>query len=45
MLVVINVALAVYQRQGILQRRAMEHEREERAATYEPPITYTYQHA
>ena len=36
------VVLATYQRQRVLQYRAMEHE--ERSSIYEPPITYIHRH-
>ena len=38
MLAVLVIVLAIYQRQRVLQHRAMEHE--ERSSIYEPPITY-----
>ena len=41
MLAVLVVVLAIYQRQRILQYRAMEHER---SSIYEPPITYIHRH-
>ena len=42
MLAVLVVVLAIYQRQRVLQHRAMEHE--ERSSIYEPPITYIRRH-
>ena len=36
------VILAIYQRQRVLQYRAMEYE--EWSSIYEPPITYIHQH-
>ena len=41
-LAVLVVVLAIYQRQRVLQYRAMEYEG--RSYIYEPPITYIHQH-